>query len=1136
MANEAGVLMEADKLTERLASLSPAKRELLELMLQQSGAGGAVNPTIPRRANRNSAQLSFAQQRLWFLNQLEPESSAYNERLALRLDGPLNIYTLRGALTAIVERHDVLRTTYGLTDDGESEQTIGAATDFDLPVIDISAVTENRQDEEVQQIAAQLRERPFDLSIDRPLRLALIRVSPCSHILVVVQHHIASDGWSNGVFLRELTVLYTSIAQRQASALCEPPIQYADYAEWQREWLQSEVLEKQLGYWRTQLHDLAVLELPTDRPRSSLSSDRGAKQFFTLSKSLIDELRLLGNQQGATLFMTLLAGFQVLMHRYTGQDDVVVGSPIAGRPRPETEGLIGLFVNMLVLRTKLCGNPTFRELLASVRGTALRAYEHQDLPFEKLVEELNPARAQNQTPLFQVAFALQNMPRSKLAIPGLTVTPLEIDSAVAKFDLFAAFIENELEMTLRVEYPAELFEAATIERMFGHFQWLLEGIVAQPDRSISDLPLLTPAEQHRLLVEWNNPRRDYPKDRCIQELFELQAENNPDAVALLDEGRELSYRALNSRANQLAHHLRKLSVGPEVLVGICVERSIEMVVGLLGILKAGGAYVPLDPSYPRERLEFMLQDSGSPVLITQQALADVFIGHTGKLISLDTEWKKIGQGSKSNLALETTSDSLAYVIYTSGSTGQPKGVAVTHQAVNRLVMNTDYAPLTSTDVVAQASNVSFDAATFEIWGALLNGARLVMTTKDTLLSPRSLATAIERHGITTLFLTTALFNQMVEKIPAALAKLRYLLFGGEAVDPQRVKELLQSGSPKHLLHVYGPTETTTFASWYWVREVAEDAITVPIGRPIANTEIYILDAHLNPVPVGVVGELHVGGPGVARGYLNRPELTAERFIKQPFSNDPHARLYKTGDSVRYLADGNIEFVGRIDDQVKIRGFRIELEEIEAVLAEHPALQEAAVLAREDVPGDKRLVAYVVAKHGSSPSSGELRAYLKQTLPDYMIPFAFVSLNELPLNPSGKIDRRALPAPDTGCSTSIAPRSSVEEVLAGIWRDVLQVEQAGVEDNFFELGGHSLLMAQVMSRVRDTLQLEIPLRALLEAPTISGLAEAIEIAARAERVDVEKIAQLWLMIEQLSPAELESALHQEDFPGSTALHN
>jgi hypothetical protein len=500
--------MEGDKLTERLASLSPAKRELLELMLQQSGAGGAVNPTIPRRANRNSAQLSFAQQRLWFLNQLEPESSAYNERLALRLDGPLNIYTLRGALTAIVERHEVLRTTYGLTDGGESEQRIGAATDFDLPVIDISAVTENRQDDEVQQIAAQLRERPFDLSIDRPLRLALIRVSPCSHILVVVQHHIASDGWSNGVFLRELTVLYTSIAQRQASALCEPPIQYADYAEWQREWLQSEVLEKQLGYWRTQLHDLAVLELPTDRPRSSLSSDRGAKQFFTLSKSLIDELRLLGNQQGATLFMTLLAGFQVLMHRYTGQDDVVVGSPIAGRPRPETEGLIGLFVNMLVLRTKLCGNPTFRELLASVRGTALRAYEHQDLPFEKLVEELNPARAQNQTPLFQVAFALQNMPRSKLAIPGLTVTPLEIDSAVAKFDLFAAFIENELEMTLRVEYPAELFEAATIERMFGHFQRLLEGIVAQPDRSISDLPLLTPAEQHRLLVEWNNPRRD----------------------------------------------------------------------------------------------------------------------------------------------------------------------------------------------------------------------------------------------------------------------------------------------------------------------------------------------------------------------------------------------------------------------------------------------------------------------------------------------------------------------------------------------------------------------------------------------------------------------------------------------------
>jgi len=1103
--------MDSDKLTERLASLSPAKRALLELKLQQGRGGGAGNAAIPRRANRNSAPLSFAQQRLWFLNQLEPESSAYNERSALQLDGPLDINALRGTLNAIVERHEVLRTTYGMTDGGESEQRIGAATTFDLPVIDISELEETRRDGEVQRIAAELRERPFDLGKDRPLRLALIRLSPYSHVLVAVQHHIASDGWSSGVFLRELTALYTSITHGQKSPLSEPPIQYADYALWQRQWLRGEVLEKQLGYWATQLQSLPVLELPTDRPRSSLSSNRGAKRFFTLSKTLIDDLRKLSNQEGTTLFMTLLAAFQILLNRYSGQDDVVVGSPIAGRTRPETEGLIGFFVNMIVLRTKLSGNSTFKELLARVRETALQAYENQDLPFEKLVEELNPERNRSQTPLFQVAFAVQNVPRSNLAIPGLTVSPLEIDSFTAKFDLFAAFIERERETVMRIEYRTELFEARTIERMFDHFQRLLQSVVADPHQRISDLPMLKRAERRQLLVEWNDTRGDYPKDRCIHELFEETVKNVPDTVALIDEDRQITYRELNQRANQLAHHLKKFGVGADVLAGICLEQSAEMIISLIAILKAGAAYVPLDPSYPKERLAFMLQDSGAPVLITQRALVDIFINdtakHAAKIISLDTDGEKIAQESDRNPAAATSSDSLAYVIYTSGSTGQPKGVAVSHRAVNRLVLNTNYAQLTSTEVVAQASNVSFDAATFEIWGALLNGARSVLIPKDSLLSPQSLSAAIERHGITTLFLTTALFNQMVAQIPDALGKLRYLLFGGEAADPHRVRDLLKNSSPRRLLHVYGPTETTTFASSYWVKSIAADATTVPIGRPIANTEIYILDAHLNPVPIGVAGEIHIGGDGLAQGYLNRPELTAEKFVTHAFDGISAKRLYKTGDLAHYLPDGNIEFLGRMDNQVKVRGYRIELDEIEATLGQLPSIRESVVLAREDSPGDRRLVAYAVAAPGSAPTMNELRSFLKQKLPEYMVPSAFVFLNEIPLTPNGKLDRKALPEPDQSRPEldegSAAPRTPVEEILSTIWAGILKLGKVDIHDNFFQLGGHSLLATQVISRINDVFATDVQLRRLFETPTIVGLAASID-AYLAAKNDTQRI--------------------------------
>src|SRR5258706_5917242 len=1093
--------MDSKDIQIRLASLSPAKRALLELKLKQGRTGIAESLTIPRRVNNESAPLSFAQQRLWFLNQLEPESCAYNERSALRLDGALDLDALQRAINAIVSRHEVLRTTYATTDGGEPLQHIGERKAIDLPVIDISGLAEHQRDGEVQRIATELRDQPFDLGRDWPLRLALIKLAPCCHVLIEVKHHIASDGWSSSVFTRELAALYNCLSHGLPSPLPELAIQYADYAVWQREWLQGSVLEKQLAFWMAQLKEVPVLDLPTDRPRQASSHNSGAKQTLNLPQALIDSLRSLSKREGTTLFMTLLAAFQVLLHRYTGQDDIAVGSPIAGRTRKETEGLIGFFVNTLVLRTKLQGNPSFRELLARVRETALQAYEHQDLPFEKLVEELNPDRNQSQTPLFQAMFAVQNMPRSNLDLSGLKVSPVEIEASTAKFDIWAAFVEQDGEMNLRIEYRTDLFEAATIERMLGHFQNLLEGIVSNPEQRISGLRLLSETEKCQLLVEWNDTSREYPSDRCIHELFEEQVERTPDAPAVVFDEQQLTYRELNNQANRLAHYLQNNGVGVESLVGICLERSIDLIVGLLGILKAGGAYVPLDPSYPKERLAFMLRDSAAQVLITEHALVDQFPDCGAKMIFLDRYSAKIGEESDRNGAGHATPDSLAYVIYTSGSTGEPKGVAVSQRAINRLVINSDYLQITSADVMAQGSNVSFDAATFEIWGALLNGARLVSIAKDTLLSPPALFSAIERHGITTLFLTTPLFNQMVEQIPSALGKLRNLLFGGEAADPRRVDGLLRNGPPVRLLHVYGPTETTTFASWHLVYSVSEDATSIPIGKPIVNTEIYILDSHLDPVPIGVAGELHIGGVGLARGYLNRPELTSEKFIDHSFNGEPTRRLYKTGDLARYLPDGNIEFIGRIDNQVKIRGFRIELGEVEATLGRHLAIREAVVLAREDSPGDRRLVAYVVAAPDCAPSINELRDLLQQKLPEYMVPSAFVILKELPLNPNGKLDRKALPAPDQSRfemdENYFVPRTPVEEILATIWAGILMLDKVGIHDNFFQLGGHSLLATQVISRVNDTFAIGLPLRRLFETPTIAGLAASIDASLTAK---------------------------------------
>jgi amino acid adenylation domain-containing protein len=1109
--------------------------------------------------------LSFSQRRVWFLQQLEPENVSYHFQVIFRLTGILNIPVLERSLSEMVCRHEILRTTFPAIN-GRPVQVIHDAPPFRLPVVNLQPLPEAEREAEVQRLIKKEIQRPFNLNQLPLIRWTLLKLSENEHLLVHVEHHLLHDGWSFNVFVRELMELYKAFSAGNPSPLPKMPIQFVDFALWEQEWLQSEAAKEQLAYWKGKLTGHSFLELPSDRPRPAVQSFRGAAPRMDLPLNLCAELRSLSRRENVTLFMTMLAAFVTLLHRYTGQVDFCVGSGVANRRWRETEGLIGMIINNIVLRNDLSGNPTVRELLTRVRDTTLEAYAHQDLPFDKVVEALQPKRELSHNPLFQVIFGFHDAPMSDVELPGLDVNlVVGLSNGSAKFDLNVIVIPHSNQhlgrsrgetdgLTLLWEYNTDLFDEATMTSMIGHYQRLLESMVADPERRISDFPMLTEAEKQQILFEWNDTGKDYPKGLCIHQLFEAQAERTPDAVAAVFEGQELTYRELNRRSNQLARYLRTLGVGPEVLVGICVERSLEMIIGLLGILKAGGAYVPLDPAYPKERNAFMLQDTQASVLLTQQRLVEELFedGRSKPLLSeaegiengdprssifdpqlkvvcLDTDWEIIAQQSDNNLVNGVSADNLAYVIYTSGSTGQPKGTGVPHRAVNRLVMNANYVNLEPTDVMAQVSNCSFDAATFEIWGALLHGAKLVLITTDVAISPKDFAEQIEQKKISVLFLTTALFNQMARELPTAFKNLRHLLFGGEAADPRWVAAMLEHDPPKRLLNLYGPTEATTFASWHLVENIPEGATTIPIGRPIANTEIFVLDPHFQPVPIGVPGELCIGGDGLARGYCNRRELTAEKFIPNSFSKEPGARLYKTGDLVRYLPDGNIEFLGRIDHQVKIRGFRIELGEIESALSQHSAVQQTVVLAREDIREEKGLVAYVVPNQQSTPTINDLRTFLKQKLPDYMVPSTFVMLDSLPLTPNGKVDRRALPAPDQSrpelVNSFVAPRTSVEEALAEIWAEVLNVEEIGIHDNFFELGGHSLLATQVISRVREILQLEVPLRALFENPTVATL--AVKIAEiQAQKVGPKDTEDALADLELLSEEEAERLLVSE----------
>ncbi|HEV2735390.1 MAG TPA: amino acid adenylation domain-containing protein, partial [Longimicrobiaceae bacterium] len=1041
--------------------------ERIGLLLREGAA--EAPPLVPVPRDDAPLPLSFAQQRLWFLDRMEPGSPAYNMPAALRLRGAPDVAALRRSLDALARRHETLRTTFAERD-GEPVQVVHPASRVPLPVVDLGARGA------VERLAREEALRPFDLAAGPLLRALLLRLGAEEWALLFTVHHIVSDGWSTGVIVREVSELYSAFTEGRQASLPALPVQYADYAAWQRAVLAGEALEAQLAWWRDRLAGAPpLLELPTDHARARTRGERGAARPFRLAEETVAGLRALSRREGATLFMTLLGAFQALLGRWSGAEDVSVGTPAAGRSRVETEGLVGFFVNTLVLRADLGGEPGFRELLGRVREATLGAYGHQDVPFERLVEELAPERSLGHTPLFQVMFTHLNTERSVLRMGPLEAEAMGAGAAVARFDLNLTVVEGEGELGGSLVYAADLFEDATAQRLLEHFGRLLEGIVAAPETPVSRIGLLSEGERRQLLVEWNDTRRDYPRHVPVHALFAAQAARTPRAVALRFEGETLTYAELEARSNRLARHLRGLGVEPGARVAVSLERGPALVAALLGVLKAGGAYVPLDPAYPAERTAYMLEDSGAPFAVAGEGFR--FPGV--RVVRVEDA------GAEDPAALEPagTPESLAYVLYTSGSTGRPKGVMVPHRALANFLASMRREPgIAAEDVLLALTTVSFDIAGLELFLPLVCGARVELCGRETASDAARLREALAESGASVVQATPATWRMLLESGWEGTAGLKALC-GGEELPRDLAAQLLPRVA--QLWNLYGPTETTV---WSTAVRVESAAGTVPIGRPIANTRVYLLDGALGPVPRGAGGELYLAGDGVALGYLGRAELTAERFLPEVSGGEAGARMYRTGDLARWRADGVLEYLGRADRQVKVRGFRIEPGEVEAALERHPAVRQAAVVAR-----DGALVGYVVG----APAAGELREHLRASLPEYMVPSLFVALDALPLTPNGKVDRGALPAPErTGDAQEyVAPRTPAEEVLAGIFAEVLGVERVGAHDGFFDLGGHSLIATRVVSRIRGVLGVELPLRAVFEAPTVAALAGRVDALLR-----------------------------------------
>jgi len=1136
------------------AELAGRKSEIIQFLSQLKDDSHAGMPPI-RPASRDQAlPLSFSQQRLWFLDQLDPGVPSYSIYDANELVGPLNIGVLIRTLSELVRRHETLRTTFKSVN-GAPVQIIAPPAVFHLPLVDLSALPEAERMELGRDLATQEAQRPFDLQQGPLFRAKLIRLEKNRYLWLLTIHHIIADDWSMKLLDQELVTLYIAFAQGLPSPLPEVPIQYADFAVWQREWLQGEILEAHVAFWKEQLSgDLPVLQMPTDRVRPKHQSYKGTRQDFIFPKSLSIAIKALSDREGVTPFMTLMAAYTTLLSRYTGQEDIIVGCPIAGRHQLETEKLIGFFLSTLLIRTKLSGRPTFRELLKQVREVCLGAHAHQEVPYEALLERLRLKRDLSRTPLFQTMFALLNTPPITKARTEFESISLHVNNGTTKFDLSLTMTEADQLFYGVVDYSTDLFDGATITRLLEHFQRLLEQVVEDPGQRISELSLLSEAQRHELLVDWSGQDAEFAERLCIHQLFEAQVERTPEAVAVEGQGQRLSYAELNARANQLAHFLQKQGAGAETLVGICLERTPQMVVALLGVLKSGAAYVPLDPAYPQSRLAFMVQDAQVKVLLTEQHLVERLPEHGAAVTCLDRAWERerIEQESRENPVCKVRSQNAVYVIYTSGSTGKPKGAIISHGSLVNYTQSAvrEYG-VEEGDRVLQFASLSFDTSAEEIYPCLTGGATLVLRSAEMLDSVGGFTGRCRELGITVLNLPTAYWHEVVGRLGveelAVPENLRLVIIGGERALPEKLGMWRKFiGERLLLVNTYGPTEATIVTTRSRLAgasgseggeggggagggEGERGGREVTIGRAIENARVYVLDGNMQPVPVGIAGELYIGGVGLARGYVGRAEVTAEKFVPNPFSEKGGERLYRSGDLVKYLRSGELEYVGRIDQQVKIRGYRIELGEIEAVLGEQEGVKDGVVVVREDEPGQKQLVGYVVRAEGSEVGVSELRSYLKEKLPEYMVPGAFVFLEKLPLTGSGKIDREGLPRPDGSRpelkKEFVGARTKTEEELASIWGEMLRLDKVGIHDNFFELGGHSLLATQILSRVREVLHVDIPLRTIFEMPTIMELAQFIEASGSSGVTDLEEIAKTLEQLERLSEEEVLELLKQ-----------
>ncbi|MEH2377490.1 MAG: amino acid adenylation domain-containing protein [Nostoc sp.] len=1102
-----------DSLTpELLTELKTQKAEIINFLRQiTTAANSQIPPIVPCERNGN-LPLSFGQQRLWFLHQFEPDSSSNNMPVVVRFTGNLNVAVLEESLREVVHRHEVLRTTFPAVN-GKPTQVIATDVSLTLPIIDLQQVPDEQREAEAYLLATKEAHQPFDLANGPILRVLLLRLSDRKHLLIWNMHCIVCDGASSDLFYQDFTTIYKAFSAGKASPLTPLPVQYADFTNWQYQWLQGEVLESQVNYWKQKLEgNLPIIKLPYDHPHpQGVQTYRGDRAPLLLPKAVNHALTHLSQKLGATLFMTLLAAFELLLYRYSGQEDLLISFASAGRGQVETEGLIGFFSNTLVLRSNFAGNPTFRELLDRVRKDCLEAYTHQDLPFEKLIEELSPEqRNRNSSPLFQVKFSL-NPPWSNgrgmasVQLPDLTITSLfgYIYHGKTKYDLTLVLREQDNGLGMVFDYNAEIFDASTIERMLGHFKTLLEGIVANPDQLIAELPLLTAPEQHQL-IEWNSKQADYAQDTCIHHWFENRAKGTPNNIAVSFENQQLTYQELNQRANQLAHYLQTLGVGSGVLVSLYIEPSLEMIVGLLGILKAGGTYVSIAPTSGQDGLAFILEDAQISLVLTQSSLVEKLSEHQAQVICLDSDWEVIALHTIENLEYYTTDQTLACVIYVSGSNGKPNGIAITHRnLVTHSLAISETWELIQSDRLLLIASISCDTFIESLFPCWIAGATAILQSQKLQNSAAQFFPFIAQQQISIVNIPTSFWYELVKEPSVSLqtlpAILRLVMVGGEKVSRNAYLTWVEKvGKRSRWLNAYGSLETTLTATVYDPETATEASNTrseIPIGRAIANTQIYILDRRSQPVPIGIAGEIYISSIGVAQGYFNRPDLTSEKFIPNPFSSESGAYLYKSGDLGRYLSDGNIEFLGRLDNQVKIRGFRIELAEIETILAQYPGVQKTVVITKEDVPRDKGLVAYLVPKEGETFGSEQLLSFLQQKLPEYMLPSAFVIVDSLPLNANGQVDRKALRALNPTNieikKTFATAENPLQLQLTEIWENVLGIHPIGIQDNFFDLGGNSLLAVRLFSQIEKIAGKNLALSILLQAPTIEQLANIIE---------------------------------------------